>query len=230
MFNEYVFEEQTQWVKRDCSCDTCEKKIDELTERCMLAEGEIVSVDDLYKTINKIQKNETAIITLAEDLTLENDEKLVIPEGSNVVVDLNNKTLNYTSDDIIFRVNGNLTIKNGNVKSVGYVASANAGSTITVVDGNYDVEVTSFQANGGKILIEGGYYTASSEKFGSKYLLNHIDSKKNDGMIKVVGGKFVNFNPSASESEDPVMNFVPKGYKVIEMVDGKNTIYEVVKE
>lgn len=230
MFNEYDFEEQTQWVKRDCSCDTCEKKIDELTERCMLAEGEIVSVDDLYKTINKIQKNETAIITLAEDLTLENDEKLVIPEGSNVVVDLNNKTLNYTSDDIIFRVDGNLTIKNGNVKSVGYVASANAGSTITVVDGNYDVEVTSFQANGGKILIEGGYYTASSEKFGSKYLLNHIDSKKNDGMIQVVGGKFVNFNPSASESENPVMNFVPKGYKVIEMVDGKNTIYEVVKE
>jgi hypothetical protein len=196
----------------------------------MLAEGEIVSTEDLVKTFKNIKKGEDAIITIAEDLTLENDEKLVIPEGSNVVVDLNNKTLNYTSDDIIFRVNGNLTIKNGNVKSVGYVASANAGSTITVVDGNYDVEVTSFQANGGKILIEGGYYTASSEKFGSKYLLNHIDSKKNDGMIQVVGGKFVNFNPSASESENPVMNFVPKGYKVIEMVDGKNTIYEVVKE
>lgn len=229
MYNSYEFDEQTQWVKRDCTCDTCEKKIEELTERCLVAEGEIVSVDDFNKTLSAIKEGDDAIITLAEDLTIDTDEKLVIPTKANVVMDLNGKTITYTSDDILFRVNGNLTIKNGSVKSVGYVASANKGSKVTVVDGDYETEVTSFQANGGTILIEGGHYSATSEKFGTKYLLNHIDSMKDEGLIKVTGGTFVNYDPSQSESENPTMNFVAKGYAVEVEKVGEDTIYTVVK-
>ena len=69
MYNSYEFDEQTQWVKRDCTCDTCEKKIEELTERCMKAEGEIVSVDDFNKTIiDYVRKNSrNSILAKAKD-------------------------------------------------------------------------------------------------------------------------------------------------------------------
>lgn len=228
MFNSYDFEEQSEWVKQDCTCDKCKKELEELTERCLLAEGEIVSVEDFTKTVKNIKDN--AILTLAEDLTIDSVDKLEIPVDTTVVLDLNGKTLNYTADDILFRVNGDLTIKNGTFKGVGYVASANKGAKVTVVDGDYQNDVTCFQANGGTILIEGGHYSATSEKYGTKYLLNHIDKLKNEGLIKVTGGTFVNYNPAASESEDPVMNFVAEGYTVEVEKSGEDTLYKVVKK
>lgn len=230
MFNSYDFDDQNNWSKQDCNCKTCNKEIEALKERCMLAEGEIVSTEDLVKTFTNIKKGEDAIITIAEDLVLPEENKITIPAGSKVTVNLNGKKIATEKADILFRVNGELTIDGGSVEGPSYVASVNKGGKAIVKGGNYNTEVTCFQANGGEIIIEGGYFQSYSEKFGNKYLLNHIDSKKNEGSIKVIGGKFVNFNPAASESEDPVMNFVPKGYKVVETVEGENTIYEVVKE
>lgn len=230
MFNKYDYDEQVQWVKQDCTCETCEKKIEELTERCMVAEGEIVSVSDLVKTFTNVKSGDEAIITITEDLVLTEEDKITIPSKSKVTVNLNGKKLTTEKADILFRVNGELTIDGGSVEGTSYVASVNEGGKVIVKGGEYNTEVTCFQANGGEIVIEGGYFQSYSENFGNKYLLNHIDSKKDVGSIKVIGGKFVNFNPSASESENPTMSFVPKGYKVVETVEGDNTIYEVVKE
>ena len=195
-----------------------------------MAEGEIVSETDLVKTFANIKSGDEAIITLAEDLALTEENKITIPNDTKVTVNLNGKKLTTEKADILFRVNGELTIDGGSVEGTSYVASVNEGGKVIVKGGEYNTEVTCFQANGGEIVIEGGYFESYSEKFGNKYLLNHIDSKKDVGSIKVIGGKFVNFNPAASESENPTMSFVPEGYKVIETVEGDNTIYEVVKE
>lgn len=230
MFNTYDFNEQTEWTKQGCLCPSCKEEIEDLKERCLLAEGEIVSVTDFVDTFNKIKEGEEAIITISDDLTITNQDKITIPSKSKVTVNLNNKKITLNNNDILFRVDGELIIDGGSFEGDGYVASANEGSKVTVKGGDYKSDVTCFQANGGTLLIEGGYFNVISEKYGTKYTLNHIDALKDKGLIKVTGGKFVNYNPSNSESENPPMNFVAKGYKVIETIDGENTIYEVVKE
>ena len=63
MFNSYDFEEQSEWVKQDCNCESCEKKIEELTERCLVAEGEIVSIDENGK--HGVSYEKLSIIALA---------------------------------------------------------------------------------------------------------------------------------------------------------------------
>lgn len=228
-YNLYDFNEQNIWSKRPCHCD-CSKEIADLKQECLLAKGEIISVEDLQETIAHLKEGDTAIVTLTKDVTVTNDTKMVIPTGANVTLDFSGKHIEYIPDGILFRVNGSLTIKgNGTFKGDGYVASANEGGKIVVENGKYENDVTCFQANGGQVFIHGGEYRCTSTEWGTQYTLNHMDSMKDKGLIEVTGGKFYNYNPS-KDSERPSMNFVAKGYKVVEIVDGADTIYEVVKE
>lgn len=229
-YNLYDFVEDNKWVKRDCTCD-CTKVIENLKNECLLAKGEIISVEDLQETFARLKDGEKAIVTLTKDLTVENDTHMEIPVGADVTLDFSGKHIEYKPDGILFRVNGNLTIKgNGTFKGDGYVASVNEGGKIIVEDGKYENDVTCFQSNGGQLFIEGGEYRCTSTTHGAKYMLNLIDDEKDKGHIEVTGGKFHNYNPSKSESENPAMDFVAEGYKVVELVDGSDTIYEVVKD
>ena len=171
------------------------------------------------------------IVTLTEDVTINVDENAPQTVVENdVVIDLNGNDLivNSPKDAIWIRVNNGatLTIDNeaqstrsarevysGTIIADCYIASANEGGVIEVYDGYYETSSTTlFQANGGKVYIYGGYFKVTNEKYGTTYMLNHIDSKKNDGLIEVTGGQFEGYNPAASTSENPVMSFVPEGY------------------
>ena len=171
------------------------------------------------------------IVTLTEDVTINVDENAPQTVVENdVVIDLNGNDLivNNPKDAIWIRVNNGatLTIDNeaqstrsarevysGTIIADCYIASANEGGVIEVYDGYYETSSTTlFQANGGKVYIYGGYFKVTNEKYGTTYMLNHIDAKKNDGLIEVTGGQFEGYNPAASTSENPVMSFVPEGY------------------
>ena len=171
------------------------------------------------------------IVTLTEDVTINVDENAPQTVVENdVVIDLNGNDLivNSPKDAIWIRVNNGatLTIDNeaqstrsarevysGTIIADCYIASANEGGVIEVYDGYYETSSTTlFQANGGKVYIYGGYFKVTNEKYGTTYMLNHIDSKKNVGLIEVTGGQFEGYNPAASTSENPVMSFVPEGY------------------
>lgn len=171
------------------------------------------------------------IVTLTEDVTINVDENAPQTVVENdVVIDLNGNDLvvNSPKDAIWIRVNNGatLTIDNeaqstrsarevysGTIIADCYIASANEGGVIEVYDGYYETSSTTlFQANGGKVYIYGGYFKVTNEKYGTTYMLNHIDAKKNDGLIEVTGGQFEGYNPAASTSENPVMSFVPEGY------------------
>ena len=171
------------------------------------------------------------IVTLTEDVTINVDENAPQTVVENdVVIDLNGNDLvvNSPKDAIWIRVNNGatLTIDNeaqstrstrevysGTIIADCYIASANEGGVIEVYDGYYETSSTTlFQANGGKVYIYGGYFKVTNEKYGTTYMLNHIDSKKNVGLIEVIGGQFEGYNPAASTSENPVMSFVPEGY------------------
>ena len=156
-----------------------------------------------------------AVVTLTTDITTDKEQMSV---NKDAVLNLNGKTLTFTKENILFRVNGKLTIngQNGAIVSKGYVASANTNGEIIVNGGNYTSEdVTLFQANGGKVTINGGYYDAQGVYEGKKYVytLNHIDAQKNNGKIEVTGGVFVGYDPMNSASESPAMNFMAAGYE-----------------
>lgn len=109
---------------------------------------------------------------------------------------------------------------------------------VTIKSGNYvspyDKGVAVYVQQGGKAIIEGGYYSTNGHN--STYLLNLKDELvKGNGVdprtfIEVRGGEFVDFDPSASMGEPggPV-SFVADGYIVGTYKDGEHTVY-VVRE
>ncbi|MBO5216689.1 MAG: hypothetical protein J6B41_02940 [Alistipes sp.] len=189
--------------------------------------------DYIYPTSIALALTEGGLFKLQDNTILDKNYTL----SKATTIDLNGYDLTYTgSDAIMIRVadGGSLTITGeGNVDAgESYIASANAGGIITVEGGNFTTTgPTLFQANGGKVYISGGYFEVNDAQYGTTYTLNHIDSKKNEGLIEVTGGQFVDYNPAASKSENPVMSFVPDGYAA--SITGTNadgeSIYKVQK-
>ena len=191
----------------------------------------VSSAEDFSNVIASLPDNETVYMKLENNLDFTSDEKIVI--NGDVCLNLNGKTITHNpiNGDILFRVNGTLTIEGeGTFISNGYIASANEGSMVNVENGTFNANVTCFQSNGGILNVNGGYFSSCNETYGCKYTLNFIDSMKEVGQINVKGGSFVNYDPSNSDSENPAMNFVAEGYKVEESVSEGVTIYTVVKK
>ena len=83
----------------------------------------------------------------------------------------------------------------------------NKGATANVDPAHFDLV---YVKNGGEVVINGGYFEDETPK----WTLNSHDTLK--GTITVKGGSFVGYNPAASETENPVANFVADGYEVVE--------------
>ena len=89
--------------------------------------------------------------------------------------------------------------------------------------------MTAVQAGDNAIVeIKGGHFEALA-KWNEKYwILNLIDNS--NAKIIVTGGTFVNYDPSNSDTENPKMNFVADGYKVVSETHGEDIWYTVVPE
>ena len=211
--------------------------ISALEARIKVLENRVYTPNELISKITELKSGDILDIELSSDITMSNLDRLVIPSGSVVNLNLNGNTIKYLDETIMFRVEGELVIENGSVEGNGYVASANEGGSIIVKNGSYTCSVTCFQSNGGSVKIYDGYYNCTSEKYGTTYTLNCIDAQAKKAqaegrrLIDVYGGTFVDYNPQNSTSENPVMNFVAEGYKSVEQVDSEgNVTYIVVKE
>ena len=211
--------------------------ISALEDRIKVLENRVYTPNELISKISELKSGDILDIELSSDITMSNLDRLVIPSGSVVNLNLNGNTIKYLDETIMFRVEGELVIENGSVEGNGYVASANEGGSIIVKNGSYTCSVTCFQSNGGSVKIYDGYYNCTSEKYGTTYTLNCIDAQAKKAqaegrrLIDVYGGTFVDYNPQNSTSENPVMNFVAEGYKSVEQVDSEgNVTYIVVKE
>ena len=182
------------------------------------AEVEVI-IDEILNINFEYAAKHGGEVTLDKETTLSEPLRV----SGDLVINLNGQTLNGTTSDILFRVDdgGSLTINGeGNVNTNLYVASANEGGVITINGGTYTSGTTCFQANGGEVYIKGGEFdVVDAEK---TYILNHIDGKKNDGLIEVTGGRFHGFDPANSNSENPAMNFVKPGY--ISTADGTDYV------
>jgi hypothetical protein len=173
------------------------------------------SSEEIIDKVNSMKEGDVLNLKLFNNITINSVDRLTIPQNSVLNLDMNGKLFTANTDDILFRVNGTLNIYgNGFFQGSTYVGSVNENGIINVYDGSFNNEVTSFQANGGVINIENGSFETYGETYGAKYTLNHIDAKKEVGLISVKGGRFVNYNPEKSESENPAMNFLAEGYGV----------------
>ncbi|MBO7285800.1 MAG: FimB/Mfa2 family fimbrial subunit [Alistipes sp.] len=169
-------------------------------------------------------------VTLADDVTVS--EGLIVRKP--MTINLNGHTLTYNGDDVLFRVKegASLTINGTTTNSKiltspktlsptggnGYIAVVYEGCTLTFNGGTYEAQSTCTiaQANGGKIYVKGGTFTAKEYDTNGvkdhRYTFNHSDSLKDVGKIEITGGKFYKWNPIESHSENPAMSFIPADY------------------
>lgn len=180
-------------------------------------------------------KDDTQEMVVLKDMELIT---LQLETENKVLLNLNGHTVNITGNDywhkgVTMEGSSRLTIKGSGI--FGDVAQKNI-STLFYVSGNViapgatltiEGDATYYSANEcayarkstASIYIKGGKWIG-----GSQYTLNKLDSEQ-EAIISVTGGEFYKYNPAASESENPIANFVAAGYGVIKDGDW----YKVVK-
>lgn len=124
------------------------------------------------------------IIYLGADLTLT--ETVVIPEGKNITLDLNGKTISAVDMNTIKNNGGNLTLKNGNVTRTGDVV----GYSVNNASGELVVE---------NVTITRGLYTSGSSLTVTNSNISHEQSSRHaiyswDCAVTINSGTFHNGN------------------------------------
>ena len=190
-------------------------------------------------------------IYLGSDIELGVGESINFSADKNIILNLNGKKLENKKGDVLIVENGTLTIEgdgevwgaSDNDKPASAVWARGEGSVIInggifkVGDDNALRNDCIYAKENATIIINDGEFEYTGTHVdGDKFLLNVNDehykqSSSWDGThnanIIVKGGKFHNFNPASTASENPVANFVAEGYKSVETATGSN-IFKVV--
>lgn len=146
----------------------------------------------------------------------------VVPEGKNVVLNLNGKTVTLKggSRGHGSKISGNVTIKGDGYfgdptgESVGYMFDL-YGSAVLNVEGNatYQCGLSCVQmSDNSTVNISGGKWIGGSYS-GKYWTINKIDADKATTSVNITGGEFYKFNPAEAPTENPVENWVVDGYK-----------------
>ncbi len=177
---------------------------------------------------------EGGIYTLAENLTLTESLKV----KNDVVLDLNGKTINNTTDlwnatnrdwSLISVENGTLTLKNGTLSAKEndcYAVDVKGGKVI-IESGKYVGNVSVVYVREGAAEIKGGDFSILQKNDGSckdyALFLNCYD-KAASASITVTGGVFHGFNPANNAAEGENTNFVSTGYRSVLTAAGTWTV------
>ena len=194
-----------------------------------LANGGIVSVTKDIKTDNIGDTVDDRVI-ISNPTTLNLDAKIITPD------DMGNNNTNFCA----LIVDADTTInagKNGGIntgKNGAYAINVRNGANLTITSGDYYGGGTAVQVQKGTLTITGGHFAveAFGEPYGYNFLLNCVDAAYKNGTAKisVMGGTFVNFDPSNNAAEGAGTNFVADGYKVVSETQTNGDVwYTVVK-
>ena len=147
----------------------------------------------LSDAISAAQNGQT--ITMIADAELT--ETLTIPAGKEVVLDLNGKTISYTSttqNEAMITNKGTLTINDGvsrceeenGVINYNYIGAADP----SYGKGNYTI------SNAGTLTVNGGYITIAKLSGHAKYPIDN-NSTTGNAILVINGGHLYNYNTSA---------------------------------
>lgn len=193
---------------------------------------------------------------ITEPLVLEGESKEVTIDlnGSSIVntTSVQDADAPQYGNTTVFQVLGNSTLNikgDGDVRAVstepnedGYRMAVYAlgDATVNIYGGNFfnDQDFNNHVAQldliyadqNAEINIYGGRFESGSSNSSGYWVLNLKDGS--NAAINVYGGTFVNFDPSSSMTENPVMNFVADGYSTVKVSDepDPNGTYVVVKD
>ena len=184
-------------------------------------------------------------VTLYSDLTI--DEEIAVAAGKEMTLNLNGYTitvngeasLSSAGEDAKLTINGDGTVQMGTGHDGPAVWAYNEGS-IVINGGTF---IGTDDANGlrndliyvgrgantlpGYLTVNGGEFMYNGQnQEGHKFLINKNDKSKASSEVEVKGGTFHKYNPAATQSENPVENWVADNYMVT-LVAGTNDVYEV---
>lgn len=196
--------------------------------------------------------------TLTKNVTIT--APLAVTGNKTVEIDLNGYNIINTisipegiyGNTTVFEVkdNATLTIKgDGNVQAIGTTPNedgyrmavyAYGNATVNIYGGSFyndqdyndhNAQLDLIYADQDAVInIYGGRFESSSANNRGYWVLNLKDNS--NAAINVYGGTFVNFDPSQSQTENPVKNFVVEGSTVVKISEtpAPNGTYEVVPE
>lgn len=209
------------------NAETVNTVTDAATMKKAMSNGGIISINKDIKTDN-IGDTEADRIIISNSTTLNLDAKVISPD------DMGNNSTNFCA----LIVDANTVInagKNGGIdtgKNGGYAINVRNGANLTITGGNYYGGGTAVQVQKGTLTITGGHFAveAFDEPYGYNFMLNCIDSayKSGDAKIIVMGGTFVNFDPSNNASEGAGTSYVADGYTVISETQPNGDIWYTV--
>lgn len=161
-------------------------------------------------------------ITYSATGTAANTAGALIVKGSSHVTVTGNGFFDFDEN---YAENGK---KEGSTIS-GRIIDVEDSAVLTIENGTYYAGLTCILADhSAKVIIKGGSFSASEPYNGTWFVLNLEDGT--DASIQVFGGKFVNYDPSQSKTEDPMANFCAEGYTVTFQTEGSNTVYTVIPD
>ena len=209
----------------------------------VVAEGGVVEVNGVrYSTLESaILSNNNVTIKVTSNLEVKFIE---IPKSKNITLDINgfsvktkgNKTGHWSKIYGTLNLVGNGFFGDDTGASVGYLFDLYGNGKLIV--GSYDLVIkcglSCIQlSDSSSAEIHGGYWIGGDYN-NTYWTINKIDSNKETTVVSIDGGKFENFDPSNSKTENPYENWVKVGYKCIDEKIGtsnnERTLYTIVKE
>ena len=194
-----------------------------LPATAMAADTTVMTADDFISAIESVPSGGT--ITLGADIVLMDHVQI---RDKQFTLDMAGNEITYSASEektdavIDLETDAEVTIK-GNGKfgydsaylvdnSIGYTFRLSDNAVLTIADGTYEAGLTCIQCGDtSKAFIKGGDFSASTDWNDVYWLLNLIDNS--DAEIRVYGGTFERYDPSASKTENPVANFCAAGYE-----------------
>lgn len=123
---------------------------DKYVVEALSAENAVAQVEGNYygslqKAVDAVTSGQSTTIILLDDIVMSTDDIVTIPQGKEIVLDLNEKSITTTSDftgrpivnNGILTLTGNGTISSAASESTGYGAVNNYG-TLTIENGTYE--------------------------------------------------------------------------------------------
>ena len=224
----------TKWVGPDLGMVQDSEGNWVLTEA--VAEVNGTEYTSIAKAVNAANDGDTITVLAGSSL----DETVVIDK--DVTLDLGGYAVyaNNAAVDPAFRIQADVTVKNGTVDArndaaYAFILGKPDGTTgnLTIESGTYYGETSAVSVTKGTLTINGGTFKVDPwQEDNYNFLLNCIDANYKDGTASIVvkGGTFYNFDPANNAAEGAGTDFVADGYKSTQTADNTWTVEPNMEE
>ncbi len=184
------------------------------------------------------------VVTLATDLEIHSQINIlknmildlgaysILPADGVNIWNTDKKTWSLVSvqgGDVTIKGSGSIAASNED----SYALDVRNGAKLSIEGGTHIGNISAVYIFEGNLSISGGIFKIQqlSTYKDYRYLINCYDSSNSNqtATVSVTGGSFYNYDPSNSNSENPIANFVAADCSVTSEVIGSDTVYTVSK-